>query len=226
MTRKTALLVLLCALWPAGRLPAAPEATPAPEPRLEPEFRQLRERLRAQPEFKAGDAQSNFRLGEELAHRGDVHGAVAAYRAAIARDPKWAEPYRGLGQVLLDHRDYAPAADALQTAIRLGKDDAQSFYWLARAFMGKQELPAAVVALERAIKLNPEDADAFADLGLIRMAQGELSGAEQALSRSIALKPDYADAHRLRDLLTKHRQNPEQAKKAAQALLAELFAKP
>ncbi|ALA58411.1 tetratricopeptide repeat protein [Nitrospira moscoviensis] len=227
MAGRTSLWVLLlgCVLW-AGRTAGAADPLPGHEPSLEPEFQRLRETLRGLPEFRGADAQSSFRLAEELAHRGDVHGAVAAYRDAIALNPKWAEPYRGLGQVFLDHHDYAPAADALQTAIRLGTGDPQTFHWLARAFMGKQDLPAAAAALERATGLKADDADAFADLGLVRMAQGKLSDAEQALSRAIMLKPDYADAHRLRDVLMKHRRDPEQAKQAALALLAALFTRP
>lgn len=196
------------------------------EPALEPEFRQLRERLRTSPEYRDTDARSTFRFAEELARRGDVHGAMTAYRAAIALEPAWAEPYHGLGRVLLDHHDYAMAADALKTGIRLGQDHAQSWYWLARAFMGAGELPDAAAALERATRLSPEDAEAFADLALVRMAEGDLSGAEQALATSIAVKPDYADAHRLQEALSKHRQDPAQAMKTAQHLLAELFARP
>jgi cytochrome c-type biogenesis protein CcmH/NrfG len=215
--------VLLSVLATTGDRAAS---SPDSELTLEPEFRRLREQLRAAPDYKPQDARANFRLAEELSHRGDVHGAIAAYRETITLDPAWADPYRGLGQVLLDHHDYAPAAEALQAGIRLGRDDAQSFYWLARAFMGQGEVAAAAVALERATVLNSQDAEAFADLGLVRMAEGDLTGAEKALSRSIAVKPDYADAHRLRELLIKHRASPEQAKRVAHSLLAELFARP
>lgn len=97
------------------------------------------------PEFIDTDANSQFLLAKELAHRGDVPGAVKTCRAAINLTADWPDPYRGLGQVLLDHHDYADAADALQPSIRRGLDDHQAFYWLGRAHMGTDALAAAAV---------------------------------------------------------------------------------
>lgn len=224
MQPKASLIFVLAGLLVlnAGRS-AAQQAFTQSESSLEPEFRQLRSTLSARPEFSGTDAGAKFRLAEELAHRGDVQGAVETYRAAIHLKPDWPDPYRGLGQVLLDHHDYAEAVQALQASIRLGRDDHQAFYWLGRAYMGKGELPAATIALVRATELKPDDAEAFADLGLVRMAQGDVAAAEQALNRSIELKPDYAEAHRLRDVLTRNRRDPGAAAREARAILHELF---
>lgn len=193
------------------------------EPSLEAEFRQLRATLGARPEFKGPDAESKFRLAEELAHRGDVTGAIDHYQAAIQLKPDWAEPYRGLGQILLDHHDYAEAVQALDASVRLGLDDHQAFYWLGRAFMGTGDLAAAAASLMRAATLQPDDAEALADLALVRMAQGDVSGAEEVLTRSIRLKPDYAEAHRLRDRLMRAKRDPELTRQAGRQLLHDLF---
>ncbi len=193
------------------------------ELKLEPEFAQLRSRLSALPEYSGADAESKHRLAEELAHRGDVQGAVDSYRAAIVLRPDWADPYRGLGQVLLDHHDYADAVQALENSIRLGRADQQGFYWLGRAFMGKGSLPEAAAALQRAVELKPDDAETMADLGLVRMAESDVSGAEQALNRSILIKPDYADAHRLRDQLKNAKGDGAAAREAGLRILKNLF---
>lgn len=197
-------------------------ATPT-EAGLEAEFRQLRAKLGSMPEFSGADAASKYRLAEELARRGDMRGAIDMYRAAIHLNREWADPYRGLGQVLLDHHEYAEAVQALQAGIRFGREEFQVFHWLGRAYMGKGDLPAAAAALVRATELEPEDAEAFADLGLVRMAQGDAVGAEAALTQSIRLKPDYAEAHQLRDQLTKVKGDPEQTRQAGQALFKNLF---
>ena len=211
-------LLALSASWSAAQ-----QSFTQAESGLEPEFRQLRSKFSAMPEFSGTDAGAKFRLAEELAHRGDVQGAVESYRAAIHLKPEWPDPYRGLGQVLLDHHDYAEAVQALQTSIRLGRDDYQAFYWLGRAYMGTYALPAAAVALVRATELKPDDAEAFADLGLVRMAQGEVAAADQALKRSIQLKPDYAEAHRLLEVLTRHGRDPAAVTQEAHVILHELF---
>ena len=213
-------LLTLCSVVQAGDPPAKPS-----ESSLEPEFRQLRAKLSELPEFSGTDANSKFRLAQELARRGDVQGAVESYRAAIHLKADWADPYRGLGQVLLDHHDYADAVEALQSSIRLGRDDYQAFYWLGRAYMGKGEMAPAAVALERSIQLKVDDAEAFADLGLVRMAKGDMAGAETALSRSIKLKPDYAEAHRLHEVLKKNRHDQTLVMKEAQTILRGLFAR-
>jgi cytochrome c-type biogenesis protein CcmH/NrfG len=211
-------LLVLSASWSDAQQPASQA-----ESSLEPEFRQLRSKLSAMPEFSGTDAESKFRLAEELAHRGDMQGAVETYRAAIHLKPDWPDPYRGLGQVSLDHHDYAEAIQALQSSIRLGRDDHHAFYWLGRAYMGKFDLAAAAVALERATELKPDDAETFADLGLVRMAQGDVAAAEQALKRSIQLKPDYAEAHQLREQLAKAKGNREAVKEAGMARLKSVF---
>jgi cytochrome c-type biogenesis protein CcmH/NrfG len=204
--------------------PAMAEGPAAPiEPSLEPEFQQLRATLSVRPEFSGPDAVSKYRLAEELAHRGDVAGAVDSYRAAIRLNPDWADPYRGLGRVLLDHHDYADAVEALHTSLRAGGEDQQTFYWLGRAYMGQGDLDAAAGALARASELNPDDAETVADLGLVRMAQGNVAGAEEAVTRSIRMKPDYADAHRLRDRLMSAKRDPELTRQAGLQLLQELF---
>lgn len=207
---------------PAGLATAELSSTQL-EPGLEPEFRQLRAKLSALPEFSGPDATSKYRLAEELAHRGDVQGAIETYRAAIHLQPDWADPYRGLGQVLLDHHDYQDAVQALQSSIRLGHGDHQAFYWLGRAYMGTGSLAAASVALEQAIQLKGDDAEAFADLALVKMAEGDPAGAEQALAKSIRLKPDYADAHQLQDRLQKVKQDSELTRQTGLKMLHNLF---
>jgi tetratricopeptide (TPR) repeat protein len=189
---------------------------------LESEFQQLRDKLGATPEFRGTDAESRFRLAEALAHRGDVRGAIAQYKAAIRLRPDWADPYRGLGQVLLDHHDYAEAIDALQSAVGLGRGDHLAFYWLGRAFMGTGRLPQATQALARALELQ-EEAETAADLGLVHMAQGDATGAEEALTRSIRLKPDYAEAHELRDRLAKAKGDRELTRQAGLQILHDMF---
>lgn len=197
----------------------------ATESSLEPEFAQLRAKLGSLPEYSGTDAASKFKLAEELARRGDMHGAIESYRASIHLKPDWADAHRGLGQVLLDHHEYADAVQSLQSSIRLGRDDHQVFYWLGRAFMGKGDFPAAALALVRATELDSDDAESFADLGLVRMAQGDLVGATQAVTTSIQLKPEYAEAHRLQEILAKHGKDPVAVTKAAQSILHDTFAR-
>lgn len=190
---------------------------------LEAEFRRARELLRASPAFIGTDAQTRYRLAEELSRRGDMNGAAEEYRAAIGLDPKFGEAYRGLGQVLLDYHDYAGAAEALEAAVRLHRDDGESYYWLGRALMGIGRWPDAARAMEAAVRLRPDDAEAYTDLGLLHMVQGNAIEAKAALDRAIRSKPDDAGAHRLRELLLRHQEDRQQLMSAARRVLKDLF---
>lgn len=221
-------IILMVVVWVATSVLAYPllsDGPPATESSLEPEFAQLRAKLGSLPEYSGTDAASKFKLAEELARRGDMQGAIESYRASIHLKPGWPDPYRGLGQVLLDHHDYAYAVQALQASIRLGRDDHQVFYWLGRALMGTGDLPAAALALGRATELNEDDAEAFADLGLVRMAQGDVEAATQAVTKSITLKPEYAEAHRLQEILAKHGKDPVAVSETAGTMLHDIFAR-
>ncbi|HSE59820.1 MAG TPA: tetratricopeptide repeat protein [Nitrospiraceae bacterium] len=190
---------------------------------LEAEFSRARDLLRASPAFSGTDAQTRYRLAEELARRGDMNGAKEEYRAVIGLDPEFGEAYRGLGQVLLDYHDYAGAAEALESAVRLHRDDGEAHYWLGRALMGVGRWPEAAQAMEAAARIKPEDAEAFVDLGLLHMVQGHGVEAQAALDRAIRLKPDDAEAHRLRELLLRHQEDREQLVSAARKVLKDLF---
>src|SRR5262245_7519600 len=200
-----------------------PEVIAQTEESLEAEFKQQRDRLSTLPEFSGSDADSRFRLAEELGHRGDMRGAIDNYREVIRLKPNWAEPYRGLGQVLLDYHDYEGSVSALRECIELGSDDHLAYYWLGRGLMGTGELSEAELAFKQASERKPDDAETFADLGLVLMAQGNGTGAEEALTRAIELKPDNADSHRLRDQLRKVRGDREQTRQVGLQNLHDLF---
>jgi tetratricopeptide (TPR) repeat protein len=208
--------------------PAQHAGSPSPGPTegdLEADFRRSRDVLRALPEFRNDNAETHYRLGKTLHHRGDMNGAAEEYRLAVQRDPHFRDAYRDLGALLLDRHDYPGAVAALERAVQLGRQDGETYYWLGRGLMGKSEWAAAASALETATRVKPDDAEAYADLGLVRMAQGDVAGATEAFHISIELKPDYAEAHTLLETLTAHQSDRGQVIQAAQQILATMFAR-
>jgi cytochrome c-type biogenesis protein CcmH/NrfG len=192
---------------------------------LEAEFRRSRDALRASPEFRTDSAETHYRLGKTLHHRGDMNGAAEEYRLAVQRDPRFGDAYRDLGALLLDRHDYPGAVAVLEQAVQLGRQDGETYYWLGRGLMGKSDWAAAVAALETATRVKPDDAEAYADLGLVRMVQGDVAGATEALRISIELKPDYAEAHALLETLTTHQSDRGHVMQAAQKILTTMFAR-
>jgi tetratricopeptide (TPR) repeat protein len=208
--------------------PAQQAASPALGPSegdLEANFRRSRDALRALPEFREDSAETHYRLGKSLHHRGDMNGAAEEYRLALQRDPRYGDAYRDLGALLLDRHEYPDAVSALEQAVQLGRQDGETYYWLGRGLMGKSDWAAAGAALETATRVKSDDAEAYADLGLVRMAQGDVAGATEALRISIELKPDYAEAHALLETLSAHQSDRGQVMQAAQKILATMFAR-
>jgi len=192
---------------------------------LEADFQRSRDVLRAAPEFRTDNAETHYRLGRTLHHRGDMNGAAEEYRLAVQRDPRFGDAYRDLGALLLDRHDYPGAVVALTQAVQLGRQEGETYYWLGRGLMGKRDWTAAAAALEAATRVKPDDAEAYADLGLVRMVQGDVVGATEALRVSIELKPDYAEAHALLETLTAHQSDRAQVIRAAQKILDTMFAR-
>lgn len=192
---------------------------------LEQDFRRTRDILRASPEFQSDSAETHYRLGRALHHRGDMNGAMEEYRLAVQRNPRFGDAYRDLGALLLDRHDYVGAVVAFEQAVQLGRQDGETYYWLGRGLMGKGDWASATMALQTATRVQPDDAEAYADLGLVRMVQGDVAGATEALRVSIELKPDYAEAHTLMEMLTAYQADRDQLKRAAQKILAALFAR-
>ena len=92
------------------------------------------------------------RWGDSLLKRGDLRGAAERFDAARGRGPRWAEPYEGLGEVLLrlQHwsqadQEFARAAEFAPNWPRLNRAWA-----VALSHLGKPEIARAKLSLAQA----------------------------------------------------------------------------
>jgi serine/threonine protein kinase/Flp pilus assembly protein TadD len=142
-------------------------------------------------------------LGNALRARGDLPGAIFAYKEAIALNADLAVAHENLGIALYDKGDLAGAVAALQKAVALQPDRSAIHSNLGIALHAKGDLEGAIAAQRRAVAQDPRSAMAQNNLGGALVAKGDLSGAATALDKAIALKPKYAEAYCNRGQLLK-----------------------
>lgn len=136
-----------------------------------------------------------FHYGFWLQGFGHYADAKAAYRQAIALDPKWSFPWHGLGYLLQDYLGcYDEAEAAYRQAIVLNHQLA--FPWhslgdLLQNRLGRYE--EAEPAYRQAIALEPKWAHPWLNLGnLLQDHLGRYDEAEAAYRHAIALAPKLA----------------------------------
>ncbi|HYS52817.1 MAG TPA: protein kinase [Thermoanaerobaculia bacterium] len=105
--------------------------------------------------------------------------AVAYYRAAIQRDPSFAEAYAGLAETysLMDHR---PGMTTLPP---------------------KETYRLATETASRALSIDPDSAEAHAAIGHIDMHLGRFDEARAHLDRAVQINPNLSNAHLWRAVL-------------------------
>ncbi len=136
-----------------------------------------------------GKAVPFLEKGQALFKAGDLDGALAAFNAAAAADPKDARaPY--LRGVTLEKRgDAGGAIAAYKAALARRPAFAEASNNLGALLLAKGDAGGAAAALEAATKANPDYAEAHYNLGLARDAEGKRAEAVTAYREAVRLKP-------------------------------------
>ena len=130
-----------------------------------------------------------------LAAQGLAVEAEAAFRRALALNPRLAEAHNNLGNVLRAQNRVAEAAAAYREALDCGLDHPLVHYNLASALKALGEVEEAERRFHRALVQQPDYAEAFNNLANLLREQDRLPGAATAYLRALALRPDWDEAH-------------------------------
>lgn len=123
-------------------------------------------------DLEAYDLYLKARHDQAIWTRESFEDAIAYFRAAIARDPSFAEAYAGMAETysLMDHRH---GLTTLKPA---------ELYKLA------------IEAASKALTLNPDSAEAHAAIGHIDLHLGKFPEAERELNRALQINPNSSIA--------------------------------
>jgi serine/threonine protein kinase/tetratricopeptide (TPR) repeat protein len=129
---------------------------------------------------------------------GRVEGAIALFRRALERDPKYAAATAGLGDAYwrkyqLTHDDqWADAAiESCQKATQLGPDLGAAHACLGQVFTVRGNYEKAAEEYHRAVDLEPTSDDAYGGLANAYERLGRLDEAVQLYKEAISARPGY-----------------------------------
>jgi tetratricopeptide (TPR) repeat protein len=106
--------------------------------------------------------------GLELASKGDLTGAAAMLRQAIALKPDYGVPHYNLGLILADSGDTAGALQELSKAISLLPGQAKPWFNLGRVMRRAKDDHGALEAIAWAARLSPDNAAIRSELASLR----------------------------------------------------------
>jgi superkiller protein 3 len=141
-----------------------------------------------------------YTLGVIYWHQGELEPAIAAFRAAVAADPRHADAHAALGAALKARRDWTGAAGALRRAIVLKPDVASMRYTLAEVLESAGDEAGARAQRAEAERIRQraeleQEASVLTVVGVQKAATGDLAGAAAVFRRATAVYEPYASAH-------------------------------
>jgi len=139
-------------------------------------------------------AEACFRLGTDLAQRGQLDQAITLLRRATELAPHGAGAYHNLASAYRDRGDLQAALAAYRDAARLDPNFADAHYGVGLMLMVERRYEEALTSLRRAIALNPRLAEARFQAGNAYMGLGDWQAALAEFKAAIDARPDYAEA--------------------------------
>jgi tetratricopeptide (TPR) repeat protein len=144
--------------------------------------------------------EAHYTLGVIYWHQGDLERAVAALRAAIDQDSRYADAHYTLGAVLKARRDWSAATASLRRAIALRPDAWGMHYALGLALQQSGDAEQGRRHLGEAERLRrrgqlEQEAMVWTAVGTGRLNRGDLHGALDCFRRAIGIVDTYAPAY-------------------------------
>jgi tetratricopeptide (TPR) repeat protein len=127
--------------------------------------------------------------GVQLAERGEVNDAVAAFRRALRYQPDSAEARSNLGNALRTQGNLEEAVTQLERAIALAPDYPEAHQNLGVVFARQRRHDEAIAQFRRAIELKPDFTVAWTSLGLSQAELRRCAEAEASFRRALEIEP-------------------------------------
>lgn len=167
---------------------------------IDPECRFCQARLDEAVDRKNAGVKDNINRGNDLYRAGKLTRSAAAYRIAVATDPKDAEARNCLAWTLYRLGDLEEGLAEVNEALRLKPDEAEYINTLACIQFDQGAVDAAILSWKRAIakSKSPNPADLYG-LAVGFLTKGDESSAIKNFKEAIKSDANYSNAVYLRD---------------------------
>jgi tetratricopeptide (TPR) repeat protein len=133
--------------------------------------------------------------GLKLWHDGNLTGAAAAFRSALAEDPDFADAHNNLGGVLWQLNDKKNARGEFEAAVHDLPNFPKAHNNLGNALEDSGDLAGAIREFRIATLQQPAFATAHFNLGMALLRTGQRKDAEDEFRQAVLLDPGMAAAH-------------------------------
>jgi len=137
----------------------------------------------------------NFNLAVDLTEKGDLDGAIQAYRASLDGNTFISEAHNNLGFVLAKKGDWDAAIKEYQLSLWMNPKDTRSLLNLGDAFAQKGDLKEAIKEYRQVLGLTPDNTDAYINLGNALTRSGKLNEAIETYRTVLRIIPTNTDVH-------------------------------
>lgn len=129
-------------------------------------------------------AEAHNNKGVELAEKGRVEEAIAAFNRAIEIYPKYENAHNNLGLALGSQKQFSQAAIEFQHALAINPQNIETYNNLGIALGSQGKLSQAIAAFRQAIKIEPDDPNSHQNLGVAFWSQGKKPEAVTSLKKA------------------------------------------
>jgi TolB-like protein/Flp pilus assembly protein TadD len=166
--------------------------------------RQGTDNAAAYEHYLLGRAQMNQSYSDFGAYLAVMERAETDFRAALEKDPDYADAWAGLARSLLSRlgaepekaeANYQAGIDAARRAIRLTPESATGYVWLGRAYLARGLGEAAAEQFQLAAEIEPDSVDVLSAQAGIHRSEGRLADAVKLLQRAVRIEPGDTNLH-------------------------------
>ncbi len=148
-------------------------------------------------EINPGMAFVDLQMGQCLLKLNRNEEAEAAFKQAVAKDPRDYQSLLGLAASCYGQQRFADAAASMRPVLKLYPNEAQAHALLGFCLEKDRKLEEALASFRQAVKLGSQDVNVHLQMGYLLKNKGQLELAVEAFQAVTDIEPKRVEAHRM-----------------------------